>query len=304
MNQLKKISISIMGILLFYIIIDSVVGVICHTLVNNAKYGIYLRQNYVLKESNDDIIIIGSSRAAHHYIPSIISDSIGATCFNAGYDGQCIFYHYGVISALLDRGHRPKFVIYDVLNLDIQESNRGTFTLEAALNAFSPYYSNYPAIDSLFYMKGKFERYKLYSQSYRYNSQLTKLLTSQFIPENNKDGFSPLFGEGDWEDKNENYDCAPIDKLKLEYFIKLINKLKKNNVPLLLVFSPRYDNPGSLGINKIKQISEEYNLDFWDFSQDVISKKKEYFKDPMHLNIDGATYFTKSLTLYLKDIIK
>lgn len=38
--------------------------------------------NYVERESVADIIIMGSSRASHHYIPQILMDSLHMTCVN------------------------------------------------------------------------------------------------------------------------------------------------------------------------------------------------------------------------------
>ena len=68
---------------------------------------------YACKEMKEDIIIMGSSRAIHHYVPRIIADSLGMSCFNAGQDGNGIILQYGRWKMISER-YTPKLIIYDV----------------------------------------------------------------------------------------------------------------------------------------------------------------------------------------------
>lgn len=50
----------------------------------------------------------------NHYVPRVISDSLGMTCFNAGEDGNCIILAYGYLQMIMKR-HVPKLVIYEIM---------------------------------------------------------------------------------------------------------------------------------------------------------------------------------------------
>jgi hypothetical protein len=72
MKELNKI---IIGIIVFSVLlftIDWAVGTWSECMYYKSKYGIFHRQIYCLTESQDEIMILGSSRAAHHYIPQIL----------------------------------------------------------------------------------------------------------------------------------------------------------------------------------------------------------------------------------------
>jgi hypothetical protein len=74
--------------------------------IDHAEQG---RTTYAIDLTRDDILILGSSRASHHYVPAIISDSLGSSCYNAGKDKQGLFYCQAVLNAVMKR-HIPKMV--------------------------------------------------------------------------------------------------------------------------------------------------------------------------------------------------
>ena len=83
----------IRNILLFFVaivVIDLLFGVVCQYLNDHSKGGGIKSRYYVCKESNEDVLIFGSSRAKHHYVPDIIEDSLSMTCYNTGEDGNGI----------------------------------------------------------------------------------------------------------------------------------------------------------------------------------------------------------------------
>ena len=301
MKQLKKFATAVAVTIFFFVVLDFLGGLVCDKLYHDAKYSLFARQNYVLKESTNDIVIIGSSRASHHYIPSIFTDSLGMSCFNAGSDGMCVYYHYGVVSAILERGHKPKMVIYEVMPTDIQVSNGATFTLEAALNRFAPHYGEFACLDSLFQLQGKLYVMKLHSNLYRFNSLLIQLINCRFLQRAEEDnGYERLDGVITETDLVKSDYVANIEDLKLEYFYKLVNKMTDNGIKLYLVYSPLYGKYHSKGIDKIKEIAKENGVMFIDFSTDSSMIKPQYFRDTEHLNHEGATLFSKKVVEMIK----
>ena len=75
-------------------VVDFSLGRTFHFLQARAG-GITGAEYYVCEKVTEDIIIMGSSRASHHYVPEIISEELGMSCFNAGRDGNGIILQYG-----------------------------------------------------------------------------------------------------------------------------------------------------------------------------------------------------------------
>ena len=97
------------------IVIDCVIGTMFSTLLAKAKGGNNARNNYINDYTTQDILIFGSSRAIHHYHPTIISDSTDMTCYNCGQDGNGVILNYGRL-LMIGKRYKPKMIIYDVQN--------------------------------------------------------------------------------------------------------------------------------------------------------------------------------------------
>ena len=287
------------------VLMDFALGGISAWLYHRSKYGIFHRQQYVLNETKDDIIILGSSRASHHYVPSIIIDSLGMTCYNAGSEGMCIFYHYAMLAGMINRGHCPKMVIYDVMDVDAKKYPGPTFTLEAALDRLAPHYGEFAWVDSLFALKDWKEEIKLLSISYRYNSKLVQSIKCNFIPSPEDNGYEKVTGKLKDNVKfvRNEYDDCDLDEMKLDYLQKMIDITNKNHIKLILVLSPKYRIESSKAIDTIKKIANKNKLPMLDFQNESSLMRHEYFRDVRHLNDEGAHVWTSFISHYLKDSI-
>ena len=63
-------------------LLDFGLGKIFGYLTVHATGGYTKRDNFISDEVDANILIFGSSRAAHHYVPSILSDSLDMSCYN------------------------------------------------------------------------------------------------------------------------------------------------------------------------------------------------------------------------------
>ena len=300
-----KIIYTVVFSITLFVLVDFVMGSVMASFYSHSKYGIFRRQIYCLSESNEDILVLGSSRAAHHYVPSIFEDSLNMSCYNAGSDGMCIYYHYAVLSSYIASGRTPKLVIYDINDFDLQISNEATFTLDAALDRLAPHYGEYVEIDSLFALKGWNERFKMNIHSYRYNSKLVQLIKCNFIPSKEDNGYEAVYGS--LPDSSELHDICfsegILEEGKVEYFNKMLQKLRQYNVPIVLVYSPIYEKGRSSRIDKICSIAKIYNVPILDFSNQQELMYPSFFRDEMHLNDSGAHYFTSLLQSRIKSIV-
>ena len=77
---------------------------------------------------------------------------------------------------------------------------------------------------------------------------------------------------------------------------KFIKDVTERKIPLLVVVSPKYGAENSNELQPIKDICENYNVPLLNYFADAeFMKHKEWFKEPMHLNDEGAMVFTKRL---------
>lgn len=63
-------------------IIDIIFGKCCDYMYEHSGSGDSRKINYAIRECNADVLILGSSRANHHYNPQILSDSLGLSAYN------------------------------------------------------------------------------------------------------------------------------------------------------------------------------------------------------------------------------
>lgn len=308
MKEIYKVLIGVISIIVLLVSLDWAVGNWSEMMYNKSKYGMYKRQLYILKEANVDLLVMGSSRAAHHYVPQILTDSLRMSCYNAGSDGECIYYHYCLLSSMVERGAAPKMVIYEVMNLDAELSQGATFTLDAALDRLAPHYGEFSCIDSLFALNGWKERVKMMSKTYRYNSKLVQTIKCNYIPWPEDRGYEALTGkmsinmiERDVNgDSNDSFGAFCIDSGKVGYMERFIKLCKTNDIKLVLCYSPYYHNPPSRGVLLIRDIAYKYGYPFYEFASKDQYDNPDLFKDAMHLNDTGARLYTKEIANIIK----
>jgi hypothetical protein len=262
------------------------------------------REYYICDSVTSDILILGTSRAEHHYNAQMISDSLGIPCYNAGEEGCGIVLAYGRLLLLLER-YTPNAIIYDVTpGFDYLDMGHDIH------NNLKRLKQNYDrrGIDSIFWDIDSNERYKMISILYRHNSSFLMDIIEYFFgfhPAKWTKGFSAFNGEMDnmkvqkdeiIYDSSEGY---KYDSLKISYLNKFLDKTKDINV--VFVMSPWWTNIDTLVLGPIKDICTKRNIELIDFSNNPkYIHHNEFFKDGAHLNARGADEFTRDLIHELK----
>jgi hypothetical protein len=303
MNNYKKILLGVVTFCILLVILDCGIGHFSKRMYYKSKYGIFHRQIYCMYESNDELLILGSSRAAHHYVPTIFTDSLGYSCYNAGSDGMCIYYQYAILTSYIHRNAIPKIVICEVVPQDAEVTNGPTFNLDAALDRLAPHYGEVSEIDSLFKLNGWKESIKLSSNCYRYNSKLVQSIKCNYIPSSEDHGYEARIGEMIPKDTKQIPQAGTlnkIDSIKLDYFSKVINICRNNQIRLIICYSPMYNNTKSNGIDVLKQIANNHAIPFLDYSSDMRIRDCRYFNDETHLNDEGAHLYSSIVAHDLK----
>lgn len=305
-KEWQKVLLGVVAMLVLFFVADRIIGFIFEKAYRNSKYGIYHRQEYCLHDSKDEILILGSSRAAHHYVPQVFTDTLGMSCYNCGSDGMCIYYHYGILSSYIARGVIPKVVLLEVMNTDAVVSNGATFGLDAAVDRLAPNYGEYAEIDSLLLLGGWKERLKLFSKCYRYNSKAVQLIKCNLFPWPENMGYEAVFGQlpDTTSLRNKKYQHEKIEKEKIVYFNKFINACQENDIQLFIVESPYFAISSSQGVETLIAISKESNICWLDFKNTTTLMYPKYFKDIEHLNDEGAHVYSAIIASEIKKLSK
>lgn len=294
---MKKFIFRIILILSAIIIIDSLFGILCEKLIDNSAGGDTAKYRYISKECDDKILIMGSSRCSHHYIPSIITDSLNASCYNCGVDGNGIITMYGLLNVILEN-NTPDIIVYDITqSFDLQKNDNLKY-----LGKLKYFYNN-KEVEAIFRKVDKKETYKMYSSMYQYNSKLFQLIADNISPrQKDHKGYKPLSGCMDYEPKNDDK-TIEYDPQKLDFIEQFILKCK-NKTQLIFTISPYYFPSNDEIYEPVRELCSKYNIPLLEHHNNTLFvKQKKYFKDSVHLNHEGAQIYTCIIIQQILDFL-
>lgn len=296
---MKKYLIKIALFSVIIIIVDMAFGKVCDYLRDHTKGGFSGNIHYICEQCEEDIIMMGSSRMKHHYVPQVFEDSLGMSCYNAGIDGNGIITAYGFLEMILER-YKPKMIFYDVNGFDLYSDDNTKY-----LSTLKPYY--YCAdVPEIFSDVNTLEQMKMMSSLYRYNSSFLGLLGDNYHPLQQFDrGYWPLTTVMDYDPELPDTGIPhEIDSLKLQYVDRFIDLAYKHDVMLVFSVSPTYWGKYMKGeFAPIESICKSEGVPFVDFYfNDVICSSKDYWADATHLNDKGAVCFSKKMCDSLKTV--
>lgn len=278
--------------------LDFVFGRTLRYLYFRQTSGFLFRRTWAIEKTTAPLVIFGDSRAAHGYVPQILERALGLEAYNAGCEGAGIEYHEAVLRAVLKR-YTPRRLILDVSPFEFDRAR----DLGGRLVLLLPYLEGHPEIRASLGRFGRFEKLKLLSQIYPFNSNVLSIILGNL--ELNKkrrqdlEGYLPSAGV--WNEPLARSVQAPGGQLRsgpLESFRSFIRMACERRVPLTVVISPIYQEWARpmRTIEAAAAICRERGISFLDFSQDPeFLRGREYFIDQDHLNHDGAERFSNKL---------
>lgn len=282
----------IMFIIILYIL-DLTIGSILQYYYFKQDSGFLYRTTYAINETTADILIFGASKANHHYNTKVFEQRFKLSSYNAGRDGSSIFYHYAVLKSVLKR-YRPKIIILDI-SRDFERKQE----VYERLSMLLPYYKTHPEIRSIIELKSKYEKFKMVSKVYPYNSMLFSIIVGN--SNYNKDryldtrGYMPLLKTWNREIKKYIVPDYELDTIKLKIYESFIKDCISSNIKLYIIASPDFINRQNAEKSNefAKIIAQKHNVIFFDYSNDsMFINHVKYFADYTHLNDEGATLFS------------
>lgn len=280
-------------------------------LTTRAKYGETYKNNYIANISKDDVIILGSSHAARHYVPNVIQDSLGLSCFNCGEPGCGIIPAYARYKMIAER-KKPHLVIYEATpGYDYFVSD----DYSKYLGRIRQYSDKTPVAEMYETLGDDLEPLRLISGLYRNNSKIVQNLVDLVVPSKGNQGYEPLYGKltkEAVENKKEtqvekDIKSREIDSLKLSYVERLFADAKNDGVSVICIVSPSFFS--RTGENNedylpVIELCKKYNIPFVDNNYyEGITGEMELFQDFGHMNDKGAREYTASLIPVLRQLL-
>lgn len=305
-HQNKILGLKILFLIGLLLIVDYALGTVFESFKERGRHKApnASRTEYTIKKVDAEELIMGSSRANHHYVPSIVSDSLNTTVFNCGLDGQGFSYSVAMIHAVLNR-YTPESIIIDIAP-SMLESN---FSF-GKLNELYPYYSEDALYEKLIIQEDPNNRYKMQSKMFAYNSRLISLMRRNFLADyKQENGYAAL--------PNSGYKFPSISKVvyestnsidtdEVKLLLKCIEECKEKGVNLVFSVSPRFQESNVTEVNSyihLKELLEANNIPLIYMSDNKIINDSTMYKDAAHLNHNGAVAFTTAFVGRLKEVI-
>lgn len=282
---------------------DGVSGTVFSYLRSHSKGGLTQKDYYVAKNCAADILVLGSSRAEHHYVPEIL-DSVGGLAYNGGTDGNGIVLGLGRYLMCSER-HVPKILIYEITPeydyLDNGEDN------SRYLYYLRPYYERAGIRPIFEKVAPPHERLKMHSQMYRNSSKLIANVTDQYATDAENRGYVPVYGRmGGFDQAKKEYPALKIDSVKMGLLEQLVEETSKRGTELYLAISPHLapERPEAMPpeYEPAAALARKYGLPLLDCSfVPNLSDKPELFDDANHLNDDGARKYTEMVAKWMTE---
>ncbi len=295
---MKKLIKKIFILIIVLVIIDYSIGLILNQILINSPDGRYHKAYHSLLKCNDEIIIFGSSRAETNFASYVFEDSLGYSCWNTGRGGQMLPFWYAIQMGILER-YIPKIVIINVENDFLTEDfDKGAYE---RIGFLRPFYYLQPVIQPIINKISKYERYKMGSKIYSYNSSFYYLLRPYLLK-----GLDGKIEERGWKPrdgkikdktgkmyienskKNLNHDSVLL-------FEKFIGNFISKGCEVYVVISP---NHGILieSTSTIKYLNSKKELVLLNYANNhSFSENSDIFMDSSHLNRLGAVKFSKRI---------
>ena len=248
---------------------------------------------FSINEADADIMIFGSSRAQHHYDPKAFTES-SHSFYNTGKDGQGIFYSWAILKSVINRTTGSKILVLDINPHEFVKDQDSYDRLSELL----PYYRENQEIQQIVNLKSRFEKFKIISNLYRYNSKILTIIKDNLLPTHDpmENGFEPIENFPGNLTLREERDQEAIDSVEVNAFIGFIQDAKAAHHDLYVFVSPvyrHYQGGTTTSIEITEKICREFDIPFYSYHRDsLFLKKPGYFSDPTHLNETGAEVYS------------
>lgn len=162
---------------------------------------------YSSLQTDAEFVVLGSSRARNHVDTTRVEESTGLRAYNAGANGQGLYYARAMQLALQARGSALRVLLVHVSPGDLTAPDTGRATVLRPLATLSP------ELEALFIEMDPWHRFKSLSKIYAYNTIVVPIILNAGKKANrNARGFAPRVGVMDTDAADRTVsDSASLD---------------------------------------------------------------------------------------------
>ncbi len=290
---MKKLFTKILIILAIFFVIDLALGFVLDIAIKKSDNGRYYKARYSLEESNEEVIILGSSRAETNYAPFVVEEELGKSCWTTGRGGQILPFWHAMSKGIINR-YTPEIIIVNVEPYFLEK--KLSFVKAGFLR---PFYRSHKEIRDILDRISPFEKLLLQSRTYAYNSSFYYLFRSFVLKDLDgrrvDNGWKPRIGNYPLEFKETrvmDY-TRDLNEETVAYFERFIEEMSGSQV--FVVISPDFEF-NIVSTPTIEYLKKQDSFTFINLGENnELSKMNNRYKDPAHLNKEGAIVFTKQL---------
>ena len=286
--------------LLRFAAIMVVMNIIINYSLNRMKRiarGTTAREMYIKDSLNTDVIILGSSRALHHYNPTIMEEVLRKSIYNCGEDKMGIIFNYGRFH-IATRNRVPEVVIYDVEpDYDLLFDDKTSY-----ISGLRPYIKD-SVIRQILIDVDPTERYKTRLVPYQFNNRLQQIAKDCINPsESYISGYSPYVGEMTIFIP-QDYPQDHYDTLKWKYIKRLADDCKGKST-LIFTISPQLSFHSDSVYAPLKKICKERDIALLNhFCDTTFTNNWKLFHNSNHLQKSGADLYSKIIAQEIKKVL-
>lgn len=297
----------ILKIVLFFAIVaivDFFFGQFCDKMNAHAKGGDTKQLYDLVRRDHHDVLVFGSSRAHHHYVPTVLEDVLNMECYNAGYDGNGVVLAYPILAHVTER-HKPAVVVFEVsrgFDIAVNEQDKKNTRY---ISRLKPFY-RIPAVTEVIKSVSYNDYLQVHSGLYRYNSTFVHMAMDNVLNmEMDPKGYQALSGTYVNDKIRKPFVEHPLDSLKIHYLVKMADLGKKLDINMVWVLSPQFfDESEEHKVYDVsKRIAEEHDIPFLDYYTDPdFVGREDLFRDATHMNDTGARLFSDKVANDIKKL--
>lgn len=302
-GNLKKLIVNILIVLAIIFACDRIIGMALQHLFYKQTRGDDMVSIYTIEHSHEDILVLGGSRASHHYKTDILSQATNMSCFNGGRDDMPVTYVNAILPLIYKR-YSPKVLIIDVIPSELIATKDYGQVYQRISTVLLRFAYKHPQLFHTVALAGNWEVWKAkVSHIYPYNSIIGSAIQNTYthFGHTSINGYEPVIGSIDtvyYTKPTMNFNVnGPLDDSLKARYMNNIRMAKEHNTRLVTIISPFYFPINASGNNSyefMKQVSAENNFEFYDFSNtEPFSANPNLFYDELHLNDDGATIYSQ-----------
>ena len=303
---MKRFLINIVGFVIVIMMLAVVSDYMISTGLKRTERGHFYTMNKLMNDRIDaDVVILGNSRAACSYHPSVLDTILKVDSWNLGVSGQPFGVSYLRWQLYRRNNCNPKLLI---VNMDYAELNMVSNGFEK--EQYYPYMTDTlvkPYLD-LYGFSWAEKHIPMYR--YRGDYKLMSIgLTELFLIRHDTKG---AYIKG-YSNKNWNWEGGNLEGVLRKGVVKrycnpqavdlledLLKEANEDGIPVAFVYVPLFkklkDNLDErLAMDAYHRLSEKYGVPILDFSEMDFSSDTKFFHDANHVNSVGAERFSMEL---------